>query len=195
MPEPGDVRRWLVPSLIVIGLLIFASLGRLGGGGAIVGAVPGPQSGVRVQPSGGAGLGGAAQGGGLDSGSPGTVVTTRGFMLPLAVGIGIGGKLSGFTGMRSIGTGVRVEAVDADEGFWIGTTTHDRIWVQLVGPPPESPYTVRTGDRVSFDALVVSHTSRFARRVGVTRAEGARLLTAQGAHIAVQKRELKLTHG
>jgi hypothetical protein len=86
---------------------------------------------------------------------------------------------------------VPVQNVAADEGFWIGTPG-DRIWVQLIGPPPESLYKVRAGDKVTFIGKVVAHNSGFAAKVGVDRAEGARSLTAQRAHLEVVKRTLAL---
>ena len=60
------------------------------------------------------------------------------------------------------------------------------------GPPPESPYHVRKGDTVSFTAPVVAHSSHFAHSIGVDKAEGAELLTAQGQHLAVRKTRVKL---
>jgi hypothetical protein len=203
MGEPG-VRRWLVPAMILIGLLLFLGLGRCGSTDSIVGAVPGlgpdraknPGSSPEPQTPGstpGGGGGGSGPTGGGAAG-PGTVTTGRGRLLPFPSGIGGRTSLARFSGDRAIGTDVRVQSVVANEGFWIGRNRHNRIWVQLVGPPPESPYTVRRGDRVSFNAPVVAHTRRFARQVGVSRIEGAGMLTAQGQHIAVPKSKLKLTH-
>jgi hypothetical protein len=51
---------------------------------------------------------------------------------------------------------------------------------------------VQKGDTVSFNAAVVAHTAKFARQVGVNRAEGSQLLTAQGQHLAARKTKLKL---
>jgi hypothetical protein len=81
--------------------------------------------------------------------------------------------------------------VVADEGFWVGTAG-DRVWVQLIGPPPESPYHVARGDQVTFVGVVVRHGSGFPAEVGVDRAEGAAGLAAQGAHIRVDKETLVL---
>ena len=44
-----------------------------------------------------------------------------------------------------------VLSVPADEGFWIGTSQNDRVWVQIVGKG-ESPYQVQAGDKVDFTA-------------------------------------------
>jgi hypothetical protein len=195
--ESGDVRRWLVPAVILIALLMFLSLGRCSGDGTIVGAVRGggtAQTPSSAVPS-GAGAG-SGSGSGVDqapeTADPGTVAASNGLILPLAFGVGVGSDLAKFAGHRAIGNNVPVQSVVADEGFWIGTSDHDRIWVQLIGPPPESPYTVRKGDRVSFNAAVVPNGRGFARRVGCNRSEGSEMLTDQGQHLDVRKTKLKL---
>ncbi|GAA3618316.1 hypothetical protein GCM10022223_38810 [Kineosporia mesophila] len=99
--------------------------------------------------------------------------------------------LGTYVGDRATARAVPVQSVDADEGFWVGSEG-DRVWVQLVGPPPESPYQVRAGDSVSFTGTVVKHDAGFAARVGVSRADGSRSLTSQGAHIEVRKSTLTL---
>ncbi|MBT0768101.1 hypothetical protein KIH74_04155 [Kineosporia sp. J2-2] len=119
---------------------------------------------------------------------PDTVYSLGDQLLPLGGG---SEDLTSYAGERATGRSVPVQSVDADEGFWIGTAG-DRIWVQLVGPPPESPFHVKAGDRVTFTGEVVAHDSGFAGRVGVNRAEGSRSLTSQGAHIDVEKRTLNL---
>jgi hypothetical protein len=122
-------------------------------------------------------------------GSPGTVVATGGVILPLPAGVG--GDLSSFSGQLATGTSVPVQSVVADEGFWIGSSDQDRIYVQLTGPPPESPYQVRAGDSVTFQAKVTPNPADFAASLGVTVAEGAQQLTAQGQHLAVAQQALK----
>ena len=85
-----------------------------------------------------------------------------------------------------------VESVPADEGFWLGEDTTDRVWVQLVNVAPESPYKVEPGDIVSFDGQVVPTPSDFPQEVGVTSAEGAQQLQDQGQHIQVEGIAIKL---
>jgi hypothetical protein len=115
-------------------------------------------------------------------------------LLPLrtADGVGPDGDLTLLTGKLAVARGARVLSVPADEGFWIGTGRSNRVWVQLTGPPPESPYHVRRGDLVSFSARITPNGSRFARTVGVNRAEGAATLTAQRQHLSLPKRTLRL---
>jgi hypothetical protein len=117
-------------------------------------------------------------------------------LLPLddADGVGRDGDLTLLSGKRALARNMRVLTVPADEGFWIGTGREDRVWVALTGPPPESPYTVLPGDEVSFTGRIVPNGSGYARRSGVTRAEGAASLTAQRQHINVAKGGLELFH-
>jgi hypothetical protein len=117
-------------------------------------------------------------------------------LLPLrdADGVGRNGNLSGLSGKRAVANSARVLTVPADEGFWLGTSNTDRVWVQLTGLPPESPYTVLPGDTVSFTGRISPNGRDFARAVGVTRAEGAAKLTAQRQHVNVAKRGLSLRH-
>ena len=116
------------------------------------------------------------------------------FPLSRADGVDDDGDLTGLRGERVVAWQARVLTVPADEGFWIGTGRNNRIWVQLTGPPPESPYTVLPGDTVSFTARFVPHGAGYARRVGVSAAEGSALLTRERQHVDVPKRTLSLFH-
>ena len=89
-------------------------------------------------------------------------------------------------------TAVEVQSVPADEGFWIGSSDDNRIWVELTGRPSESPYDVDKGDSVSFTGVVVANPKGFAARSGVVDSEGRRQLTAQGRHIQVDKDDLHI---
>jgi hypothetical protein len=128
-----------------------------------------------------------------DSGS-GTLTVDGEPLLPLAVADGVGsdGDLTALSGKRAVARRTQVLTVPADEGFWVGTGDDDRVWVQLTGLPPESPYTVRAGDTVDFTARVRPNGRGFARAVGVDDDEGAATLTAQRQHIDVPKRALSL---
>ncbi|GAB3238573.1 hypothetical protein [Kineosporia babensis] len=118
-----------------------------------------------------------------------TVYVSGDQILPLSAGAD---DLDAYVGRRATARSVRVQSVVADEGFWIGTAG-DRVWVQLIGPPPESPYHVERDDEVTFVGEVVAHGSGFAAEVGVNQEEGSRALTSQGAHIAVRKHDMTLT--
>ena len=124
-------------------------------------------------------------------GSDGTLTAGGTSLLPLSEAAAADGSLSEYVGEPALGSGVTVWSVPADEGFWVGTSDTDRVWVQLIGPV-ESPYAVRAGDTVSFTGVVVVHAADFPSRVGAGKDEGADLLAAQGAHIEVQMDELIL---
>ncbi len=65
--------------------------------------------------------------------------------------------------------------------------------MQLTGPAGESPYSVKRGNRVSFETgKLVTNPAGFTAQVGVTAAEGAAQLTAQAQHIAVSKTAVRL---
>ena len=99
--------------------------------------------------------------------------------------------LAPFVGQPAGGAPAPVQSVPADEGFWVGTSPTNRMWVQLTGVG-ESQDTVKAGARVDFTGTVVDNPAGFAQQVGVDAGEGADQLTAQGAHIAVAKGALKL---
>ena len=100
------------------------------------------------------------------------------------------GRVSGQT---VTGTAVQVLSVPADEGFWIGSTDTQRVWVQLTGAVGESPYQVRQGDRVDFTGTVVAHDAGFPATVGLGDATGAAQLAAQGQHVEVDRSALTLS--
>ncbi len=97
-----------------------------------------------------------------------------------------------FTGKAAVANAATVQSVPADEGFWVGTSPTNRIWVQLTGGG-ESPETVTPGAHVSFAGTVTTNPAGFAAQTGVDDTEGAGQLTTQGAHIAVAAEALKLS--
>jgi RNA polymerase sigma factor (sigma-70 family) len=100
--------------------------------------------------------------------------------------------LSRYAGDPVRAQGVRVQQVAADEGFWVGTSPRDRVWVQLTGTRESRPR-VQRGDRVSFTGRMVEHQPGFARRAGVTAGEGAGLLDQQGYHVEVSAGRLRVS--
>lgn len=102
------------------------------------------------------------------------------------------GRLAPYAGQTVTATGVLVQSVVADEGFWVGRDATDRVWVQLRISTAESRDQVRAGDQVSFRGTVVASPPGFAQRVGVTAAEGAAQLTRQGAYISTNGDVLRL---
>ena len=101
--------------------------------------------------------------------------------------------LGGLVGQQVTATGAQVLFVPADEGFWVGTSDQQRVWVQLTGEAGESPYQVAEGDTVDFEGAVVAHDGTFPATVGVDEASGAAQLTEQGAHLEVAKSAVRLS--
>ncbi|QXG75895.1 hypothetical protein KUM42_19350 [Modestobacter sp. L9-4] len=97
------------------------------------------------------------------------------------------------SGQQVTGTAVQVLSVPADEGFWVGSSDDQRVWVQLAGQAGESPYQVRQGDRVDFTGTVTAHDGGFPATVGVDDAEGAAQLAAQGQHVEADRASVTLS--
>ncbi|MGK5684119.1 hypothetical protein [Actinoplanes sp. URMC 104] len=109
--------------------------------------------------------------------------------------LGAGGaqNLSANDGKQATGQGVKVQSVPADEGFWVGSSEQDRVWVQLTGTNGESYYKVKQDDTVNFSGTVTRAAEGFAAKTGVTAAEGADQLTEQGYYISVPASSVKLS--
>ncbi|MFG1927752.1 hypothetical protein [Cryptosporangium sp. NPDC048952] len=99
--------------------------------------------------------------------------------------------LTQYAGQPAVGTAVIVESVPADEGFWVGSSDTERVWVQLTGQG-ESPFKVKAGQTVSFIGTVTGHGADFPAKVGVTAAEGADQLVAQKQHVQVERSALTI---
>lgn len=133
----------------------------------------------------------SADGGG---GGQGSIVTADGeSVLELAAGGDAATALGGLADQAVTGTGVPVLSVPADEGFWVGTSEEQRVWVQLTGEVGESPYQVQEGDTVDFEGTVVAHDAGFADQVGLAEADGAAQLTEQATHLQVAKSAIALS--
>ncbi len=155
-------------------------------------ASAGPSSGSPT-PSSAAPDSSAAPSGGAATGG-GQVVTADGrSVLPLAAGSDAATALGGLTGQPVTATGVRVLAVPADEGFWLGTSETERVWVQLTGEAGESPYQVQEGDLVDLEGTVEAHDAAFPEQAGVDDAEGAQQLADQASHLTVAKSAVRLS--
>lgn len=106
--------------------------------------------------------------------------------------LGATGALADLVGSTVTARGVRVLAVPADEGFWVGDATA-KVWVQLERGP-ETRLRVLAGQRLDFVGVVVGHGAAFAREAGVEPAEGAGELTRQRAHLHVDPAGVRVLH-
>lgn len=112
-------------------------------------------------------------------------LTTSGKVLPTSAS-----RLERHVGKRVKAHGIMVESVPSDEGFWIGSKDA-RVFVQLtMNGPRESPVRVEAGERVAFTGSLTGHGRRFARRHGISDAEGAGELRRSPQHIVVSLSEL-----
>jgi RNA polymerase sigma factor (sigma-70 family) len=89
---------------------------------------------------------------------------------------------------------VRVLSVPADEGFWVGSDTSDRLFVRLVGAGESRP-TVAVGDVVSFSGRMLRPEPGLARALGVSAQEGAADLVRDDGYVAVQQDDLVVRPG
>lgn len=96
-------------------------------------------------------------------------------------------------GQPAVGRAVKVQSVPADEGFWVGASEQDRLWVQLTGTGGESDYKVKQGDTVNFTGILTKAAQGFAAKTGVTAAEGADQLTQQGYYVSAPSSSIKLS--
>ena len=200
---------WLIPllALLVLIVLLLLLLSRCGGDDDSSGTATPSQTPTATTAMGAAASGATAStmastmasaaattAGGDTAGGAGTITADREPLLPLAnaTQIGADGDLSAYTGTDAKATAVRVQSVPADEGFWVGSSATDRVWIQLTGKAGESPYTVKKGDAVSFTGQVAQNAAGFAKSAGVSDAEGKKLLDAQGQHITVAKSAVTL---
>jgi len=203
--SPPSRRTWLLPLLLGLPALIalLLLLSRCGGDDPRPAATPLPSatpstpsvsasgSSATVTPSATASVSVAGSTGtsaGAPGGEAGTVVAGGDVVL----GAGPPRRLADHHDQQAVGRAVRVQSVPADEGFWVGASPTDRIWVQLTGTRGESDYEVRQGDTIDFTGTVTQAAAGFAADVGVTAAEGAAQLAEQGHYVAVPSSAVKL---
>ena len=135
----------------------------------------------------------SASGGAGAAAGGGQLVSGEQDLLQLVAGGNAATAFAEFAGQPATATGVQVQSVPADEGFWVGSSDTDRVWVQLTGEAGESPYQVQEGDTVDFEGTVVAHDEAFATEVGVDEASGAAQLTEQAHHLEVAKSAVQLS--
>ena len=135
------------------------------------------------------GTDGAGTDGGGQTAASGTVTAGSANLLesPTAA------SLSAQSGQQAAARAVQVQSVPADEGFWVGSSEQDRLWVQLTDLAGESNYKVKQGDSIDFTGTVTSAAQDFAGKVGVTADEGADQLTSQAHYVSVPASSVKLS--
>ena len=129
--------------------------------------------------TGGSGGGGAGGGPGPQQGT----VTSRGTPILPAPAEGLGAYADEGAQARS----VAVESVVADEGFWVGTSETERLFVFFAADNAgtESRVQVEEGQTISFDGVVKTLPQDFASAFGMEPAEGVDQLRQQGHYIEI----------
>jgi hypothetical protein len=93
-------------------------------------------------------------------------------------------RLHLLSGQRVIAAGVPVQSVVSHPGFWVGTSGGERLYVHI-SDPQHVPHPVLRGQRLRFSGRLVANAPGFTTADGVTPAEGAAQLTAEGVHVEV----------
>ena len=92
--------------------------------------------------------------------------------------------LGSLAGRTVEGRDVRVESVVPDEGFWVGDSAEQRVFVAL-----DDDVEVEPGDTVDLEAVVRPNPADVAD-LGVAPAQGAEQLRAQGHHLEASEVEV-----
>ena len=101
-----------------------------------------------------------------------------------------GGGLGSLVGQDAEGKGVHVQSVVADEGFWVGDDTTNRLFVLLTDEAKatdgESPFQVKAGQRVDFTGTVKALPEDLPP-FGLQPDEGSEQLRQQGHYLEVTR--------
>ena len=99
--------------------------------------------------------------------------------------------LAPYEGREVRAEGVTVESVPTNEGFWVGTSRADRIWVDLDGGGPVSK-PVTAGQPVSFVGELVANHDQLPVDLGLSVPDDIAQLESQGFHISISEETLQL---
>lgn len=136
------------------------------------------QPAATTTPAAAVGSAGGGSGGGLATGSASLTAGGQA-ILPLPAG-----GLAPLSTTAVSGTSVPVESVVSDEGFWVGTSASERVFVVLTpearGGAGESPFQVQAGQSINLAGTLVPLPAAGAGALGVEAAEGGDQLATQG---------------
>jgi hypothetical protein len=93
------------------------------------------------------------------------------------------GSLKAQAGTPVEANGAPVVALVADGTFWVGPSLADAVLVHVSVPAGSVPVQVSVGDQVQFIGTLTEVPTGFADQQGITAAEGAGLLSAEGVYI------------
>lgn len=178
---------WALLGLLLLGALLFFLYRSRGDTGAGVQGTGTEQTGGTGTTGGTDTTGDTGTTGGTGSGEVGTLVAAGQWILPGAAD----GELAQYAEDDATATSVQVQSVVADEGFWVGPSEDDRVFVHLITEGESGP-DVAAGDMVSFTGTMKENPADAAGTFGVTDEEGASLLEQQGSHVEVNSANLQL---
>jgi len=166
--------KWLLPLLLLLGLLILL-LSLLGGdddkdkkAASTPSAASAPTQPPPATPSASSVDGGTLTAGGTS-------------LLPVPVA-----GLSDFAGMDGEGKSVVVQSVNANEGFFVGMSDTDRVYVEYgggVGSDESDGYKPKQGDKVNLTGPVKAAPEDPAKTLKLADAADADLVKQQGAYL------------
>lgn len=123
--------------------------------------------------------------GGVEAGSPGTLVANGTDLLPLSADPD---ALGSYEGQSVEGTEVSVQSVTGDETFWVGESADERFFVflNLAG---ESGPDIDQGDEVNLRGTLQPLPVDFEERFDLSSDEGVAQLEQQGRYLEVNQIE------
>lgn len=104
-----------------------------------------------------------------------------------------GGGLADFEGRPAQGENVRVQSVVKDEGFWVGTSARDRVYVEYggdVGANENQGIEPAVGDRVNLTGPVRPAPANPAQTLNLS-TEDARMVSEQGGYVNADNVEIR----
>lgn len=99
--------------------------------------------------------------------------------------------LAPYAGREVRADGATVESVPTPEGFWVGSSRSDRVWVDLDGGGPLSK-PVTAGEQVSFEGKLIPNHAELPAQLGLDTPGDAAQLERQGFHISIAEETLQL---
>ena len=111
----------------------------------------------------------------------GTLAASGETLLPLPAD----GTVDDVIGEQAQGTGIAVQAVNAQEGFWVGGSATDRVYVEFGGKVGENEqgsasYEPKVGDKVDLTGEVRPSPVDPASALNIDDADAAELVKSQG---------------
>ena len=122
-----------------------------------------------------------ASGSGGTAATAGTIIANDQTLLPLPAD----GTVEDLVGEQAQGTDVAVQAVNAQEGFWVGNSATDRLYVEFGGDVGENEagseaYEPKVGDKVDLTGEVRPSPVDPAAALNIDDADAAELVKSQG---------------